>query len=257
MKNHFNINKLLIVVFSFICFFMVSYGVKAFDKSDLNGAFAEYNNFNCNQNYTKQCKYIQAANVPGFTQAELANLSYFTINIGSSGICITATFDNVTAPVENPIAYFTADDLNGKCPNVLYVNRHGNSTSFITHGMDGNDLWTKYGKVVSFDDSDTETISTDEVIKNSELLKFIKSVYNIIRFLVPVLIIVFSTIDFVGVVISGENEKMEKAKKKFALRIIIGIVFIFVPIILEILLKLAGILKSDESLANVVYNIIN
>lgn len=77
---------------------------------------------------------------------------------------------------------------------------------------------------------------------------YVKGIYNFMRFIVPALIVVFSTIDFASVVITGEDDKMVKAKKNFIIRLIVGIAILFIPIILESLLKLAGILESGDNL---------
>jgi hypothetical protein len=92
-----------------------------------------------------------------------------------------------------------------------------------------------------------------------ELAKIIKRkqavAYTLIRFLLPILVIVFSVIDFVGVVLSGETEKMEKAKKRFAIRLIVAAAILFVPAIIELLLKLAGVIDSGAGLVEFTCNL--
>ena len=63
-------------------------------------------------------------------------------------------------------------------------------------------------------------------------------------------------IDFVGVVLSGETEKMEKAKKKFIIRLLVGAAFLFIPALLELLLRIIGIIESGQGLAEFTCNIL-
>ena len=87
--------------------------------------------------------------------------------------------------------------------------------------------------------------------------EYIVMAFKFLRFVVPALIIILSTIDFVGVVASGEDEKLTKAKKNFVIRLIVGVVILLLPFILELILKIAGILGADESLSDSVCNVIN
>lgn len=87
--------------------------------------------------------------------------------------------------------------------------------------------------------------------------EYIVGAFKFLRFIVPALIIILSAIDFIGVVASGEDEKLGKAKKHFVIRLIVGIAIILLPFILEFILKIAGILDTDESLSDSICNVIN
>lgn len=54
------------------------------------------------------------------------------------------------------------------------------------------------------------------------------------------LVIVLSTIDFVSVIISGSDEAMAKAWKKFGMRLLLAALLFFVPTITNALLDLFG-----------------
>lgn len=63
-------------------------------------------------------------------------------------------------------------------------------------------------------------------------------VYNIFRpmqWLVPILLLVFTTIDVSKVVFTDSKDAMNKAKSNFIKRAIIAVVIFFIPYILEIL----------------------
>lgn len=85
--------------------------------------------------------------------------------------------------------------------------------------------------------------------------KYISGAYTLIRYLIPTLIVMLSTADFVGVVFSGEQDKMEKAKYKFMMRLIIGVVALLIPFLFELILRLAGVIGSGDSLADIACNL--
>ncbi len=76
---------------------------------------------------------------------------------------------------------------------------------------------------------------------------FIQRVYTVIRILVPVLIIVLGIIDFLKVVFTGEDKDLKTSGKRFLKRIIAGIVFLLLPILLQFVMNLAGF--SEDCLA--------
>lgn len=80
---------------------------------------------------------------------------------------------------------------------------------------------------------------------------YIEKAYTLIRYLIPTLIVILSTADFAGVVFSGEQDKMEKAKYKFMMRLIIGVVTLLIPFLLELILKLAGVIGTGDTIADI------
>ena len=50
---------------------------------------------------------------------------------------------------------------------------------------------------------------------------------------------------------------MQKAKKDFIIRLIVGILILFIPILLEVIFKLAGIINEGENLSDIVCSIIS
>ena len=88
------------------------------------------------------------------------------------------------------------------------------------------------------DDSDDE-FTCDDV---SNTVALFKQLYNLIKYLIPVIIIILSIIDFIKVVASGDDKEYKNAWNKLVKRIIIGIVILIVPQLLEFLLSLSGVL---------------
>lgn len=61
------------------------------------------------------------------------------------------------------------------------------------------------------------------------------------KIIVPMLVIVFGTVDFAKAVIAGKEDEMKKAQKTFIKRVIIGVAFFFIPVFVDILMSLADI----------------
>lgn len=99
------------------------------------------------------------------------------------------------------------------------------------------------------------TSSGEGCDKIGNMGKYVTGFYNIFRYIVPALIIIFSVIDFLGVVFSGEDDKMEKAKKNFIIRLVVGILILMIPFMLEFILGAAGII--DGTIADAACNFIS
>lgn len=84
-------------------------------------------------------------------------------------------------------------------------------------------------------------ITDCESILGAELTDVLKDIYRFIQIAVPILVTALSTLDIVRAVIAQEDKDMEAAKSKAIKRVIIGLAFFFVPIILDVLLDFAGI----------------
>lgn len=70
--------------------------------------------------------------------------------------------------------------------------------------------------------------------RNSETWKILMDLYGYLKIIVPILIIVLSSVDFV-VAISRDDENIKKAQKKLILRITLGIAFFLIPTILDMI----------------------
>jgi len=81
---------------------------------------------------------------------------------------------------------------------------------------------------------DTLILATIE--KNSETGKILMDLYGYLKIIVPILIIVLSSVDFV-VAISRDDENIKKAQKKLILRITLGIAFFLIPTILNMIFE--------------------
>lgn len=86
-----------------------------------------------------------------------------------------------------------------------------------------------------------------------ETITLIKQIYNILRFLIPVIIIGLSIVDFLKVLLNGEEKVYKTAWSKFVKRIIIGIIILILPIILSFIINLSGAIGNYNIDANNIF----
>lgn len=79
-----------------------------------------------------------------------------------------------------------------------------------------------------------------EDILGEELVEKLQEIVNIIRIMVPILLIVFGTLDFGKAIFSGDENEMKKAQSRFIKRLIIAIGFFIIPSILQLLLNIGA-----------------
>ena len=83
----------------------------------------------------------------------------------------------------------------------------------------------------------------DEVNKNcegilgDELLEFINKIFGWIQIAAPIIVIVLGGVEFAGAILQDDKDALKKASNKFIKRLIIAVALFFIPMILELLLK--------------------
>jgi hypothetical protein len=80
------------------------------------------------------------------------------------------------------------------------------------------------------------------------LMNLLKTAFNYIKIIVPILLLVFGTVDFSKAVISGDKDALTKAGKDFTKRVLIAMLIFFLPILLELLL---GLIDKKETLCEI------
>lgn len=79
----------------------------------------------------------------------------------------------------------------------------------------------------------------------TDMSRIVNNLFTFVQYLGPVLVVVFSIIDFVKAAVSGDDGQMKKAGDKLMKRIVCGILLFFVPLICSILLDFGGITLTD------------
>lgn len=91
---------------------------------------------------------------------------------------------------------------------------------------------------------DNDKIDTSCGLLGSETSKtvtFLSKMFNYVKVIIPILIILLSIADFLKVIFSGKDDDMKKAMDKFIKRIIIAVVFILVPLFISIMINISGV----------------
>lgn len=91
---------------------------------------------------------------------------------------------------------------------------------------------------------------------NSETVQILSTIVKLIRLGVPILIIVLGITDFMKIVFSGEDKIFKESFNRFIKRLGIGVIIIFVPYILQFLVKLSGV-ESQYGIDNFFCGIID
>ncbi|MGI6324636.1 MAG: hypothetical protein ACOXZS_01660 [Bacilli bacterium] len=81
-------------------------------------------------------------------------------------------------------------------------------------------------------------------VLDQELLDFLDMIFDYIKVLVPIYLIVLGAIDFGRAVMAGSEKDIQQVQSTFSKRLIAAIFVYFVPTLLNIILDLAGIIKD-------------
>lgn len=81
----------------------------------------------------------------------------------------------------------------------------------------------------------------EQIVTDGETIKIVKRIYDIIKVLIPVLIVVLSTVDFLKVIIYDDEKNYKSAFDKMIKRLIIGVIFFLLPILVSFVIKYSGL----------------
>lgn len=81
----------------------------------------------------------------------------------------------------------------------------------------------------------------------SKLPHFTSGLYNIVKLLVPVILIVMGMIDFAKAVMAGEEKKMKESQKRFINRLIAGVVIFLIMAVVQFVFKKISIATSYKN----------
>jgi hypothetical protein len=144
------------------------------------------------------------------------------------------------------------------CPTKIYTFKQsagnttycGYSVNFITSytavELNGTDPILD---ATNSDANGNEPTTVDKEYANScsdlgESLTLLRQIYTFMRYLVPILIVVLSIVDFAKVVLLGDEKTYKAAWDKFIKRLIIGVVILILPAILSLIINMSGALDS-------------
>lgn len=80
--------------------------------------------------------------------------------------------------------------------------------------------------------------------KGGKLLPIIKNLYKIFKIAIPLLVVILTIVEFLKVLFSGEDKTMKDAFKATTTRLILIVVLVFLPILIEFVIKIAGLSEN-------------
>ncbi len=81
--------------------------------------------------------------------------------------------------------------------------------------------------------------------------QFVGQIVNVMKIIIPVIIVLLGTIDLGKAVMAGEDKKIKEAQKMLLMRIIYGVAIFFVVVIVQIIF---GMVSGAENQADDNYN---
>ena len=155
------------------------------------------------------------------------------------------TGDMPSMHTQLPTPYVDYSWFKEGCPYKIYSNNASGNYLFSNEsalGFEPVALTSNSGGNNSDGKKDSEEKKSLNCDNMSETVTLFKSVYRTLRYLIPVIIIVFSIIDFVKVVANGDDKEYKTAWNKFIKRIVIGIIILILPQILKAIIIMSGAL---------------
>lgn len=127
---------------------------------------------------------------------------------------------------------FGSENYNKLKTNILAEKNSNNET--ITSAI--NDVKENLSKIKA---AGLSGIQFDYKYKaNCKDFKALHTIYLILEIAAPIAVIVFGSLDYAKAVMASDVEKMEKSKKKFPKRLLLLVLFVLIPIIIQIMLNL-------------------
>lgn len=82
--------------------------------------------------------------------------------------------------------------------------------------------------------------------KEDSVAWLLQKALNIVQVVGPLLVVVLSSIDFVKVIVNGDDDAMAKAGKKLGIRLVLAAALFFIPTLVMVLLDVFGV-TSDPT----------
>ncbi len=160
--------------------------------------------------------------------------------------------------------YFSVKDSRISCPSYIYLEKKwvGNFWSLKPFGERLQRAYVIVGKSNENDSNQTDienpiTGDNNEVqeeptpkpsgdvdcngIFANEFGEYLKQIYDLLKFAVPILILGYAIVDFLKALAAQDDAEVKKAANKLVKRLMIGVLIFVLPTILEFFLNLAGV----------------
>jgi len=90
----------------------------------------------------------------------------------------------------------------------------------------------------------------EQIVTDGETIKILKRIYNMIKILIPVLIILLSIVDFLKILVVDDEKNYKSAWDRLIKRLMVGVIFFILPILISFLIKYSGI-KTEQTFLDI------
>jgi len=156
-------------------------------------------------------------NLSGATNSEKEFIADLYMNNGFAEAA-QAFIDNYSPGTEcyenNPSAQEAYDKLVQACDNFLYNYANGGNKQEID--------------------------TCEQIIGNGTFAYYLNQAFRFIQYLGPVLVIIYSTIEYIKVAATSDADLLKKTNKRTIIRMVFALLLFFIPMIIKIILNIVG-----------------
>lgn len=179
-------------------------------------------------------KYWKLSNTSGVKVTDVLSTGIHTFSLSTD---IVDKIYSSSTNCQNVKTYLKC--VNGAVENIEFTGKKPADSENCSYDVKSAEK--DNGSDVQHNSNNNNNNNNNVVVTDNEVLKLVQEIYNIIKILIPVLIIALSIIDFLKVILISDDKNYKSAWDKFIKRLIIGIIFFLVPIIVSFILKYSGI----------------
>ena len=217
-------------------------------------------------------EFLQNKGFNHYGLLDLNSINNVEVELLGNDDTMVCTYDNVTFYVDHNKEKVNIDDgctyhygidysmFKDGCPKRVFQNKNSVSSEGslapeydCSYSISKKIGSTRIVKTDSKNDKKEETTPYEEgSIENcedlGETLSLVRQVYNLIKYLIPVAIIILSMVDFFKTIVSGEEKVFKEVWNKLVKRVIVGIVILLLPAILSFVIDISGVLKNNGNI---------
>lgn len=231
------------------------YGEKVTDSNESDNSLKEIKQAALVYKSSGLCTYKNSENGPIFNIAlNNKNKLKYTCENGCDALDISRNFF-----LQQNVKAFNIVDGKLVCPTYIYYscetlpgNLAGTRTQCSIIGRSNKDDQNHTQVTPIPGDYDKDPTQDEPIINpvdktdcnnifQNEFGEFLKSIYDLVKFAVPIIILGFAIVDFLKALASQDDNEVKKATNKLVKRLIIGVLIFVIPTILDFVLKIAGI----------------
>ncbi len=185
------------------------------------------------------CYFVKKATQASGTNTYLTLFLFDNITLVDNNGLVTSLGNKVvdSCPADGTVIYvndpFSKIDVSKSSPKYFY-----DAVRFGYSDKKGGDYQTKYEKTSEVPPNDGES-GKNACEEIPETIKVLKRIITILQIGVPIFVILLTSIDIFRIVVAGNvEEELPKRKKSIIVRLIITVIFFFLPLIVNIGLRL-------------------